>query len=140
MEQLAIKYIRDNHVSGQKEFTTPFQANEFAKYVEPDGNILDIGCGYGRTLNELYQNGYRNLIGMDFSNGMIYSRLTFTTINGHQSNGFYFIGKLNKGWEEQTFLIYLTSIRSADTIKKSLTKDEKHCIAAGGWLISPERG
>lgn len=60
-----------NHVSGQKEFTTPFQANEFAKYVEPDGYILDIGCGYGRTLNELYQNEYRNLIGMDFSSGMI---------------------------------------------------------------------
>ena len=30
-----------------------------------------MGCGYGRTLNELYQNGYNKLIGIDFSSGMI---------------------------------------------------------------------
>ncbi len=60
-----------NSVSGKKEFTTPFQAEEFSKYVSRDQMILDVGCGYGRTLNELYHHGYRNLIGVDFSNGMI---------------------------------------------------------------------
>ncbi len=30
-----------------------------------------MGCGYGRTLDELYHNGYHNLIGIDFSKGMI---------------------------------------------------------------------
>lgn len=58
-------------VSEKKEFTTPFQAEEFSKYVQKDSYILDVGCGYGRTLNELYQNGYYNLIGIDFSSGMI---------------------------------------------------------------------
>lgn len=58
-------------VSGQKEFTTPFQEEEFSKYVKRDSYILDIGCGYGRTLDELYHNGYHNLIGIDFSSGMI---------------------------------------------------------------------
>lgn len=58
-------------VSEKKEFTTPFQAEEFSKYVKRDRVILDIGCGYGRTLDELYHNGYRNLIGIDFSKGMI---------------------------------------------------------------------
>lgn len=58
-------------VSEKKEFTTPFQAKEFSKYVKKDSCILDVGCGYGRTLDELYQNGYRNLIGIDFSSGMI---------------------------------------------------------------------
>ncbi len=58
-------------VSEKKEFTTPFQAEEFSKYVKKDSCILDVGCGYGRTLDELYQNGYRNLIGIDFSSGMI---------------------------------------------------------------------
>ncbi len=58
-------------VSGKKEFTTPFQAGEFSKYVNRDGIILDMGCGYGRTLDELYHNGYRNLMGIDFSRGMI---------------------------------------------------------------------
>ena len=60
-----------NSVSEQKEFTTTFQAEEFSKYVQRKHTILDVGCGYGRTLDELYQNGYRNLIGIDFSSGMI---------------------------------------------------------------------
>ncbi len=60
-----------NRVSEKKEFTTPFQAENFSKYVKKDHLILDVGCGYGRTLDELYHNGYRNLIGIDFSKGMI---------------------------------------------------------------------
>ena len=60
-----------NSVSEKQKLTTPFQAEEFSKYVKRDRVILDIGCGYGRTLDELYHNGYRNLIGIDFSKGMI---------------------------------------------------------------------
>jgi SAM-dependent methyltransferase len=60
-----------NKVASTKEFTTPFQFDLFTKYVCKDANILDIGCGYGRTLNELYQNGYKNIFGMDFSEKMI---------------------------------------------------------------------
>lgn len=60
-----------NNVSDKKEFTTPFQVNAFAKYVKKNEIILDVGCGYGRTLDELYQAGYHNLIGIDFSDGMI---------------------------------------------------------------------
>lgn len=58
-------------VSEQKEFTTPFHADSFSKYVGMEEKVLDVGCGYGRTLDELYHNGYRNLIGIDFSKGMI---------------------------------------------------------------------
>lgn len=150
-------------VSGKKEFTTPFHAGEFSDYVTKDSHILDVGCGYGRTLDELYHNGYRRLTGIDFSSGMIervlkpggilyvndfllntnernlsrhrkfqetfgvygvfelpegavcrhhderrikqllkdfteqkYGHLTFTTMNGHTSNGFYFIGTRNE--------------------------------------------
>ena len=58
-------------MSEKKEFTTPFQAEEFSKYVNKESRILDVGCGYGRTLDELYRKGFRNLIGIDFSRGMI---------------------------------------------------------------------
>lgn len=58
-------------VSDQKEFTTPFQADAFCKYVSSSSLVLDVGCGYGRTLDELYQMGFHNLIGIDFSKGMI---------------------------------------------------------------------
>ena len=60
-----------NSVSEKKEFTTPFQAEAFSKFVSKDQVVLDVGCGYGRTLNELYQNGYNKLMGIDFSSGMI---------------------------------------------------------------------
>ena len=60
-----------NKVSETKQFSTPFQIEEVSKYVNKADIILDVGCGYGRTLNELYSNGYKNLIGIDFSKGMI---------------------------------------------------------------------
>lgn len=60
-----------DRVSEEKEFTTPFQTEAFGKYVEKKDRILDVGCGYGRTLNELQQEGFCNLIGIDFAAGMI---------------------------------------------------------------------
>ena len=60
-----------NSVAEKKEFTTPFQIEEFSHYVGIGDLILDVGCGYGRTLNLLYENGYHNLIGVDFSENMI---------------------------------------------------------------------
>ena len=43
-----------NSIADKKEFTTPFDLNEFSNYVKKDMKILDVGCGYGRTLSELY--------------------------------------------------------------------------------------
>ncbi|WP_432408025.1 class I SAM-dependent methyltransferase [Wukongibacter sp. M2B1] len=58
-------------ISTTKHFTTPFQAEAFCEYVNKEGAILDIGCGYGRTLDELHQIGFQKLIGIDFALGMI---------------------------------------------------------------------
>ena len=79
-------------VANDKNFTTPFQSDLFKKYVDINNSILDIGCGYGRTLKELYDLGYRNLIGIDFSKEMIdrarnlYSYINFYVGNGNQLN------------------------------------------------------
>ena len=48
-----------NSVSETKQFTTPFQTNEFANHLSRNAVILDVGCGYGRTLDELYCLGYK---------------------------------------------------------------------------------
>ncbi|MBN1978554.1 MAG: class I SAM-dependent methyltransferase [Anaerolineae bacterium] len=45
--------------------------SEFEKRVSREMPILDVGCGYGRTLSELHDAGYENLFGVDFSQGMI---------------------------------------------------------------------
>ena len=58
-----------NRVSEEKEFTTP--ETEFSRYVRKDARIADIVCGYGRTLDQLRRLGYTDLIGFDFSDGMI---------------------------------------------------------------------
>ncbi len=58
-------------VAEKKEFSTPFQQEEFCKYVDKKSIVLDVGCGYGRTLNELHNLGYEKLIGIDFSKAMI---------------------------------------------------------------------
>lgn len=63
-----------NHWNGlakEKEFPTPFEMDEFENKVTKEINILDVGCGYGRILNELYRNGFKNLTGVDFSEEMI---------------------------------------------------------------------
>lgn len=54
-----------------KQFTTPFNMELFKKYVNKDGNILDYGCGYGRTVKALKNNGYINISGVDLSEEMI---------------------------------------------------------------------
>lgn len=36
-----------------------------------ESRILDYGCGYGRTVNELLNHGYTNVVGMDSSSLMI---------------------------------------------------------------------
>lgn len=60
-----------NRVSDVKQFTTPFQLEEFSRHAGKEAKILDVGCGYGRTLAELYRHGYTHLTGIDFSEGMI---------------------------------------------------------------------
>ena len=60
-----------DEVADEKEFTTQFQISAFEKHVSRESIILDVGCGYGRTLNELHNWGFQNLIGVDFSQGMI---------------------------------------------------------------------
>ncbi|MDM8535661.1 class I SAM-dependent methyltransferase [Desulfobacterales bacterium HSG17] len=58
-------------VAGKKEFTTPFQIELFKKNVSREARILDVGCGYGRTLQELYLSKFINLSGIDISKKMI---------------------------------------------------------------------
>ena len=43
----------------------------FSKYINKTDNILDIGCGGGRTTFSLKEMGYNHLIGLDLSNKLI---------------------------------------------------------------------
>jgi SAM-dependent methyltransferase len=43
----------------------------FRQHVPADADILDFGCGYGRTLTELRKAGYTRLTGIDFADSLI---------------------------------------------------------------------
>jgi SAM-dependent methyltransferase len=58
-------------VAYEKSFTLPFDFSKFNEFVKKDASILDVGCGYGRVLHELDENGYTKLTGIDFSEKMI---------------------------------------------------------------------
>ena len=77
-----------NKVASKKKFTIPLEKELFQEYVEAHSNILDIGCGYGRILKELYDMGYENLQGVDIAEEMIklarneYPYIDFSVKNG----------------------------------------------------------
>ncbi len=55
----------------KKQFTTPFQMDRFKVHVPKESVILDVGCGYGRTLSELYAEGFKKICGIDFARKMV---------------------------------------------------------------------
>ena len=60
-----------NSLAVTKTFTTDFKLEIFGARVPRDAQILDVGCGYGRILAELWANGYRNLTGLDPADALI---------------------------------------------------------------------
>lgn len=52
-------------------FINPCRFDILSQYVDSQAMILDYGCGYGRILNELQQQGYQHLFGLDFAPAMI---------------------------------------------------------------------
>ena len=71
MESIDNQYVYWNKVSETKKFTHPLVMEKFKSYLSKESQILDFGCGYGRTCYELNSAGYKNVLGVDSSNKMI---------------------------------------------------------------------
>jgi len=70
VEKLSQKDYWDK-VAAEKNFTLRPDFQLLETSVDKEAFIVDYGCGYGRTLEELYQSGYRNMLGLDFSGEMV---------------------------------------------------------------------
>ncbi|GAB3838636.1 class I SAM-dependent methyltransferase [Dactylosporangium cerinum] len=57
-------------VGATKTFTHPVNFTWLAE-VGPNARILDYGCGYGRVMAELHEQGFRDLLGVDLSPALI---------------------------------------------------------------------
>jgi SAM-dependent methyltransferase len=55
----------------RKVFGHPLNLERVSQWLSRESRILDFGCGYGRLLGELFEVGYRHLVGFDFSPAMI---------------------------------------------------------------------
>jgi SAM-dependent methyltransferase len=60
-----------DRAAAEKAFTHPLNDRWLDDWVPRSGRILDYGCGYGRTLDELARRGFANTMGVDLSASMI---------------------------------------------------------------------
>lgn len=60
-----------NEIGVNKDFEDPLFTDKLCKFLSPNSQIIEYGCGYGRMMNILQSKGYKNLIGFDFAQGMI---------------------------------------------------------------------
>jgi SAM-dependent methyltransferase len=60
-----------NRVADEKRFSHPLRHRWLYRYAAPGALILDYGCGYGRTLEELSAAGYLKVVGVDSSSRML---------------------------------------------------------------------
>ena len=60
-----------DRVGPTKQFAHPINLERLSGLLTRESRILDVGCGYGRTLLALHDHGYRNLAGVDPAPAMI---------------------------------------------------------------------
>jgi SAM-dependent methyltransferase len=76
-----------NRVGPTKPFSHLVNVSRLAELIDRNSHILDFGCGYGRALGALYNQGYHNLIGVDPAPSMVeaarqkFPQLPFLTID-----------------------------------------------------------
>lgn len=60
-----------NQTGSKKDFEDPLYIEKISPFLQIDACIVEYGCGYGRMLQLLKNQGFTNLIGYDFSESMI---------------------------------------------------------------------
>lgn len=60
-----------NEVAEIKTFTHPLDKTILETYLTKQSKILDFGCGYGRTVTELSDLGFLNIVGYDTSTELV---------------------------------------------------------------------
>ena len=60
-----------DRLAADKVFTHPLNVEKIKSIISTEQRVLDYGCGYGRLSQQLRENGYKNVLGIDTSPKMI---------------------------------------------------------------------
>lgn len=145
MIDLNSQYEYWNTTGTQKSFAHPLNLRRVRQWMSDEGCILDFGCGYGRVLGELYQEGYDKLIGVDFSPAMIaaaraqYPQIAFEQIES-------LIIPLPDASVDGVLLFSVLTCMPTDEGQRELLKEVNRVLTRGGllyisdlWLQTDER-
>ncbi len=120
-------------VAPEKNFTLRPDFHLLESSIDKDAFIVDWGCGYGRTLEELYMAGYRNMLGLDFSGEMIargqksFPRLNLQIIENVHTN-------LPDNSVDMVLLFALLTCIKEDEEQQKLLKEIRRILKPDGWV------
>jgi len=134
-----------NTTETQKSFDHALSLRRVRQWMSDEGCILDFGCGYGRVLGELYQEGYDKLIGLDFSPAMIAAaRAQYPEIAFEQIESLTI--PLPDASVDGVLLFSVLTCIPTDEGQRELLKEVNRVLSRGGllyisdlWLQTDER-
>jgi SAM-dependent methyltransferase len=129
----------------RKVFGHPLNLERVNQWLSRESRILDFGCGYGRLLGELFEVGYRNLVGFDFSPAMIaaararFPEIEFSVLESSEI-------RLPQESVDCALLFSVLTCVPTDDGQRSLVAELHRVLRPGGllyisdlWLQSDER-
>ena len=120
-------------VAPHKSFTLRPDIHLLESLLGKEDFIVDYGCGYGRTLEELYHAGYRNTLGLDFSEGMIdRGRKTFPHLHLEKVESTHTI--LADDSVDMVLLFALLTCITEDLEQQKLMEEIRRMLKSGGFV------
>lgn len=122
-----------NQVAPSKTFGHPLDWDTLRDLFPSHSRILDYGCGHGRLCGELWNNGFKDVIGVDSSTRMIeiakqtYPKLDFRMV---ENSVFPFD---NETFDVVLLFTVLTSV-PADEEQKAIVSESYRVLRRGGIL------
>lgn len=102
--------------------------------ADKNARIIDAGCGYGRHIKALKENGYTNVIGLDISEEQIaYAQSEFGLDNVFVRDAFEFFEHDNSTFDAVLLLDVLEHLETDKSVQ--LIRLIKNALKAGGAFI-----
>jgi SAM-dependent methyltransferase len=121
-------------VASHKRFSHPLRVDWLTPYLpNPRARILDYGCGYGRTLAELFEAGFENLVGVDFSEQMLGRAQIAVTHAGLVRNDGHTLPFKTESFDAVLLFAVLTCIPD-DNEQRQLLGEVRRVLRPGGLL------